>query len=125
MDLLFYVILIVVIVLKLVFWIFYFYAKNRRRQQLMQLRNGVEQLSDGTRQYEEEPAVPQPAYMFTQYPFGPDVPATFLVPPEYAVEDPIKTDIPPPPYSVDTVAQEESEIVDDSDTTQLVTNCEN
>ena len=39
-------ILIVVIVLKLVFWIFYFYARNRRRQQLMQLRNGVEQVSN-------------------------------------------------------------------------------
>ncbi|KXJ22047.1 uncharacterized protein LOC110253098 [Exaiptasia diaphana] len=127
MDLLFYVILIVVIVLKLIFWIFYFYARNRRRQQLLLQRSGVEQTQDRSRQYEEEPAVPQPAYMFTQYPFGPDVPATFLVPPEYAVEDPIKTDQPPPPYSITTIAREESEtvIIGDSDTLQLTTNQEN
>lgn len=67
--------------------------------------------------------------MFTQYPFGPDVPATFLVPPEYAVEDPIKTDQPPPPYSITTtaIAREESETITigDSDTLQLMTNQEN
>lgn len=64
--------------------------------------------------------------MFTQYPFGPDFPATFLVPPEYAVEDPIKTDQPPPPYSTTPViAREESETIGDSDTLQLTTNMEN
>ncbi|EDO41554.1 predicted protein [Nematostella vectensis] len=124
MDLLFYVILIVVIVLKIVFWIFYFYARNRRRQQMLLLRNGVEQVPDGTRQYEEHPAVPQPAYMFTQYPFGPDMPATFQIPPEYTVEDPIKIDQPPPPY-MDTITVEPSTHIDVSDTERLVDNQEN
>lgn len=88
----------------------------------------VFQTQDRSRQYEEEPAVPQPAYMFTQYPFGPDIPATFLIPPEYTVEDSLKTDQPPPPYTITpAVAREESEVVTigDNDTLQLTTNQEN
>lgn len=49
-------------------------------------------------QYEEQPAIPQPAYMFTEYPFGVNVGRAFQIPPEYAEEDPAKLDQPPPPY---------------------------
>lgn len=113
MDLLFYVIIIVVIVLKLIFWIFYFYARNRRRQLSLALRQQAQQVPRG-RQYEEEPAVPQPAYVFTEYPFGlDDAPATFQVPPVYSEEDPVKRDEPPPPY------------VNDDDTEGLIENQEN
>ncbi|KAJ7337211.1 hypothetical protein OS493_010068 [Desmophyllum pertusum] len=113
MDLLFYVIIIVVIVLKLIFWIFYFYARNRRRQLSLALRQQSQQIPQG-REFEEEPAVPQPAYVFTEYPFGlDDVPATFQIPPDYSEEDPVKRDDPPPPY------------VNDDDTQGLIENQEN
>lgn len=66
------------------------------------------------RQFEEEPAVPQPAYVFTEYPFGlEDAPATFQVPPVYSEEDPVKRDEPPPPY------------LNDDDTGGLIENQEN
>lgn len=66
------------------------------------------------RQFEEEPAVPQPAYVFTEYPFGlEDAPATFQVPPVYSEEDPVKRDEPPPPY------------LNDDDTGVLIENQEN
>lgn len=114
MDLLFYVIIIVVVVLTLIFWIFYFYARNRRRQVSQALRQHTQQQIPQGRQFEEEPAVPQPAYVFTEYPFGlNDVPAIFQVPPVYSVEDPVKRDEPPPPY------------VNDNDTEGLIENQEN
>lgn len=66
------------------------------------------------RQYEEEPAVPQPAYVFTEYPFGVNgVPANLQNPPVYSVEDPVKLDEPPPPY------------INDDDTGGLIENQEN
>ena len=66
------------------------------------------------REYEEEPAVPQPAYVFTEYPFGlDDIPATFQVLPVYSEEDPVKRDEPPPPY------------VNDDDREGLIENQEN
>lgn len=113
MDLLFYVIIIVVIVLFLIFWIFYFYARSRRRHQCYATRQQREQIPQG-REFEEQPAVPQPAYVFTEYPFGlDDAPATFQVPPVYSEEDPVKRDEPPPPY------------VNDNDTEVLIENQEN
>ena len=66
------------------------------------------------REFEEQPAVPQPAYVFTEYPFGlDDAPATFQVPPVYSEEDPVKRDEPPPPY------------INDNDTEVLIENQEN
>lgn len=66
------------------------------------------------REFEEQPAVPQPAYVFTEYPFGlDDAPATFQVPPVYSEEDPVKRDEPPPPY------------IHDNDTEVLIENQEN
>ena len=64
-------------------------------------------------QYEEQPAVPQPAYMFTEFPFGVNVAHAFQIPPEYSEEDPGKLDQPPPPY------------IEDSDQIALVENQEN
>ena len=48
--------------------------------------------------YEEAPAVPQPAYIFTG--FSLPMPYTSLTEslPEYQTEDPFKTDQPPPSY---------------------------
>ena len=66
------------------------------------------------REFEEQPAVPQPAYLFTEYPFGlGDAPATFQVPPVYSEEDPVKRDEPPPPY------------INENDTEVLIENQEN
>lgn len=123
MDLLFYVILVVVILLKLLFWIFYFYARNRRRLQLQEIRQAQQVQQDRTRcEYEEQPAVPQPAYLITQYPFGMEVPATFQMPPEYSLEDPVKHDLPPPPYNDDSTANVNTAFEADDERQLLVDN---
>ena len=77
--------------------------------------------------YEEVPAVPQPAYVFTGLTLP--LPNTSLTEslPEYQADDPFKTDMPPPSY-IDTCTSritsphelESFAEIDASDTTRLI-----
>lgn len=48
--------------------------------------------------YEEVPAVPQPAFIFTGLVLPPHESALTECLPEYQADDPFKTDLPPPSY---------------------------
>ncbi|XP_065676710.1 uncharacterized protein LOC105848436 isoform X4 [Hydra vulgaris] len=90
-EVLFYIVIIVVIVVKLLFWTVYLYIRKRRRSR--QLREAVDIC------YEELPAVPQPAYVFSG--LSPeDIRQVILIEslPGYQHNDPYKVNAPPPKY---------------------------
>ncbi|XP_012564012.1 uncharacterized protein LOC105848436 isoform X2 [Hydra vulgaris] len=90
-EVLFYIVIIVVIVVKLLFWTVYLYIRKRRRSK--QLREAVDIC------YEELPAVPQPAYVFSG--LSPeDIRQVILIEslPGYQHNDPYKVNAPPPKY---------------------------
>lgn len=84
------------LVVKLLFWTIYICIRRRRLQRQRELSRAVETC------YEEVPAVPQPAYVFSG--LSPDDlrhAALIESLPGYQHEDPYKTDCPPPAYEQD------------------------
>lgn len=98
-EVLFYIIIVVVILVKLIFWCLYLCTKNRRLRRLRQRQAQAEAnaVIDPTC-FEEVPAIPQPAFVFTG--MSMTLPNTDLIEslPEYQADDPFKTDQPPPSY---------------------------
>jgi len=91
-EILFYIIVVVVIIVKLLFWIIYLCVRKRR------LRQRRQEAVDTC--YEELPAVPQPAYVFSG--MSPeDMRHAALIEslPGYQPVDPYKVDRPPPAYA--------------------------
>jgi len=95
MQILFYIIIIVVLILKVLFWTIY--VCIRRRRLLRHREHSNNQAVETC--YEEVPAVPQPAYVFSG--LSPDdLRHAVLIEtlPGYQHDDPFKTDCPPPTY---------------------------
>jgi len=93
MQVLFYIIIIAVLIVKILFWTIYVCIRRRRLQRQREVNRAVETC------YEEVPAVPQPAYVFSG--LSPeDLRHTALMEslPGYQHDDPYKTDRPPPSY---------------------------
>jgi len=93
MQLLFYLIIVVVIIVKLLFWSIYFIIRKRRLKRRRQEARVIDTC------YEEVPAVPQPAYVFSG--LSPeDLRHAVLIEslPGYQADDPYKRDMPPPSY---------------------------
>ncbi|XP_057291505.1 uncharacterized protein LOC130614119 [Hydractinia symbiolongicarpus] len=93
-QILFYIIIIVVVVVKILFWTIYLCIRKRRLQRQRQESSRVIDTC-----YEEVPAVPQPAYVFSG--LSPeDLRHTILCEslPGYQPDDPYKMDLPPPSY---------------------------
>ncbi|XP_065064177.1 uncharacterized protein LOC135690519 [Rhopilema esculentum] len=98
-EVLFYIIIVIVILIKLMFWCLYLCLKNRRIRRLRQRQNESDNvMSADPTCYEEVPAIPQPAFVFTGLTLP--LPNTVLTEslPEYQADDPFKTDQPPPSY---------------------------
>lgn len=133
MQILFYIIIIVVLVIKILFWTIYLCIRRRRLRGQRELNRAVETC------YEEVPAVPQPAYVFSGLSPEDLRHATLIESlPVYTHDDPYKTDLPPPTYEQsfhtdrDSVGQGQStsrgtieelvETIETTDTARLIDN---
>eukprot|EP00794_Sanderia_malayensis_P019132 gene19132-21049_t len=96
-EVLFCIIIVVVILVKMLFWCLYLCTKSQRIRSVRRREEARQQASEQMC-YEEVPAIPQPAFVFTG--LSMTLPNTSLAEslPAYQTEDPYKIENPPPSY---------------------------